>query len=383
MPGRIIQNLKKAKSANPVFVLDEIDKVSGNNVNGDPQAALLEILDPEQNTNFYDNFLELDFDLSRVMFIATANNLSTIYPALRDRMEIIDLSGYIMEEKIQIAQRHLVPKQLREHGLKDKQIVFSDKIIELIIDDYTRESGVRALERTIAKIIRNRIKYIAKDEKYNKKIKPEELKEILGNPSYHKDKDIPADIAGVITGLAWTMFGGEILFIEVSLSKGKGNLTLTGNLGDVMKESASIAYEYLKAHAQLLNISNTIFEEWNVHIHIPEGATPKDGPSAGITMFTALVSAFTQRKPRKNIAMTGEITLRGKVLPVGGIKEKILAAKRAKITDIILSKENIKDVEEINKRYLEGLNFFYVTSMLEVCEIALMKTKVSNPLVFA
>ncbi|MCK9613775.1 MAG: endopeptidase La [Bacteroidales bacterium] len=383
MPGRIIQNLKKAKSANPVFVLDEIDKVSGNNVNGDPQAALLEILDPEQNTNFYDNFLELDFDLSRVMFIATANNLSTIYPALRDRMEIIDLSGYIMEEKIQIAQRHLVPKQLREHGLKDKQIVFSDKIIELIIDDYTRESGVRALERTIAKIIRNRIKYIAKDEKYNKKIKPEELKEILGNPSYHKDKDIPADIAGVITGLAWTMFGGEILFIEVSLSKGKGNLALTGNLGDVMKESASIAYEYLKAHAQLLNISNTIFEEWNVHIHIPEGATPKDGPSAGITMFTALVSAFTQRKPRKNIAMTGEITLRGKVLPVGGIKEKILAAKRAKITDIILSKENIKDVEEINKRYLEGLNFFYVTSMLEVCEIALMKTKVSNPLVFA
>ncbi|HNW90673.1 MAG TPA: endopeptidase La [Bacteroidales bacterium] len=380
MPGRIIQNLKKVRSSNPVFVLDEIDKVSGNNVSGDPQAALLEILDPEQNTNFYDNFLEVDFDLSRVMFIATANNLSTIYPALRDRMEIIDLSGYLLEEKIEIAQRHLIPKQLKEHGLQEKQIVFSNKLLEKLIDDYTRESGVRMLERTIAKTIRNRVRDIAMDEKYNKNIQQNELTKILGNPIYQKDKDIPHDIAGVITGLAWTAVGGEILFIEVSLSKGKGNLTLTGNLGDVMKESATIAYEYLKAHSHLLDIGSEVFENWNVHIHIPEGATPKDGPSAGVTMFTALASAFTQRKPNKNIAMTGEITLRGKVLPVGGVKEKILAAKRANITDIIISAENKKDIEEINKSYIDGLKFHYVTEMMEIIDIALSKQKVKNPI---
>ncbi len=383
MPGRIIQNHKKVKSANPVFVLDEIDKVSGNNVSGDPQAALLEILDPEQNTNFYDNFLEVDFDLSRVMFIATANNLSTIYPALRDRMEIIDLSGYLLEEKIEIAQRHLIPKQLNEHGLQGKQIVFSNKVLEKIIDDYTRESGVRMLERTIAKIIRNRVKSIAMDEKYNKNIQQPELPKILGNPIYQKDKDIPHDIAGVITGLAWTSVGGEVLFIEVSLSKGKGALTLTGNLGEVMKESATIAFEYLKAHSHLLDINSEVFENWNVHIHVPEGATPKDGPSAGVTMFAALTSAFTQRKPNKNIAMTGEITLRGKVLPVGGIKEKILAAKRANITDIIISVENKKDIEEINKTYIEGLRFHYVSEMMEVIDLALSHQKVKNPLKIA
>lgn len=378
MPGRIIQNLKKAKSSNPVFVLDEIDKVSGNNVSGDPQAALLEILDPEQNTNFYDNFLEVDYDLSRVMFIATANSLSTIYPALRDRMEIIDLSGYLIEEKVEIAQRHLIPKQLKEHGLKEKQILFGNKVLEKIIDDYTRESGVRMLERTIAKVVRNRVRSIAMEEKYNKNIQQNELTKILGNPIYQKDKDIPHDMAGVITGLAWTVVGGEILFIEVSLSKGKGNLTLTGNLGDVMKESATIAYEYLKAHAPLLDIDSSVFENWNVHIHIPEGATPKDGPSAGITMFTALASAFTQRKPNKNMAMTGEITLRGKVLPVGGIKEKILAAKRAAITDVIISVENQKDIEEINKSYIDGLTFHYVSEMKEVVDLALSKQKVKN-----
>ncbi len=378
MPGRIIQNLKKAKSSNPVFVLDEIDKVSGNNVSGDPQAALLEILDPEQNTNFYDNFLEVDYDLSRVMFIATANSLSTIYPALRDRMEIIDLSGYLIEEKIEIAQRHLIPKQLKEHGLQEKQILFGNKVLEKIIDDYTRESGVRMLERTIAKIVRNRVRSIAMEEKYNKTIQQQELTKILGNPIFQKDKDIPHDMAGVITGLAWTVVGGEILFIEVSLSKGKGNLTLTGNLGDVMKESATIAFEYLKAHAPLLDIDSSVFENWNVHIHIPEGATPKDGPSAGITMFTALASAFSQRKPNKNMAMTGEITLRGKVLPVGGIKEKILAAKRAAITDVIISAENKKDIEEINKSYIDGLTFHYVSEMKEVVDLALSKQKVKN-----
>lgn len=379
MPGRIIQNLKKTKTANPVFVLDEIDKVSGNNVSGDPQAALLEILDPEQNTNFYDNFIEVDFDLSHVMFIATANSISTIYPALRDRMEIIDLSGYLLEEKVEIAKHHLIPKQLTEHGLKKKDVVFADKVLEEIIDDYTRESGVRTLERTIAKVIRNRVKNIASGEKYNKNINHDDLGKILGVPIFQKDKDIPYDIAGVATGLAWTAVGGEILFIEVSLSRGKGNLTLTGNLGDVMKESATIALEYLKSHAHMMNIQPEVFENWNVHIHIPEGATPKDGPSAGITMFTALASAFTQRKLRKNIAMTGEITLRGKVLPVGGIKEKILAAKRAKISDIILPQENYKDIQEINEKYIKGLKFHYVDEMIDVVKFAFLKEKVSNP----
>jgi ATP-dependent Lon protease len=382
MPGRIIQNLKKAKSANPVFVLDEIDKVSGNNISGDPQAALLEILDPEQNNTFYDNYLEIDFDLSRVMFISTANTLSTIHPALRDRMEIIDLTGYLVEEKIEIAKRHLIPKQLKAHGVKKSQVTFSDKNIEKIVEDYTRESGVRSLEKTIAKIIRNKAKFIVMKKKYNKKINDEDIVTILGAEHFQKDRYLNNNIAGVVTGLAWTSAGGEILFIEVSLSKGRGNLTLTGNLGDVMKESATLAYEYLKSHSESLDINPDIFRKWNVHIHVPEGATPKDGPSAGITLFTALASAFTQRKVRAKIAMTGELTLRGKVLPIGGVKEKMLAAKRAKITDIILSKENKKDILDIKKEYIKGLNFHYIDEMIDIIDIALLKQKVKNPLVF-
>lgn len=380
MPGRIIQSLKKAGSANPVFVLDEVDKVSGNNVQGDPQAALLEILDPEQNIEFYDNYLEINFDLSRVMFIATANTLSTIHPALRDRMEIIDLSGYLLEEKVEIARRHLVPKQLREHGLKEKQVVFHKKVLEKIIDDYTRESGVRSLEKVIAKVIRNHAKFVAMEEQYDPRLSPESLESILGAPKFQRDRDLRNDVPGVVTGLAWTAVGGEILFVEVSLSRGKGTLTLTGNLGDVMKESATIAYEYLKSHAPVLGLDPDIFQNWNVHIHVPEGATPKDGPSAGITMLTALASAFTQRLARPGLAMTGEITLRGKVLPVGGIKEKILAAKRARIKDIILSVENRKDIDEIRKDYIEGLNFIYVEKMMEVISHALLHNKVKNPL---
>jgi ATP-dependent Lon protease len=380
MPGRIIQSLRKSGSANPVFVLDEVDKVSGNNFQGDPQAALLEILDPEQNFEFYDNYLEITFDLSRVMFIATANTLSTIHPALRDRMEVIDLSGYLLEEKTEIAKRHLVPKQIKEHGLKNKDVVFSNKVLVKIIDDYTRESGVRALEKVIAKVVRNRAKLVAMDEKFDPKLTTEDLEKVLGVPRFQKDRDTRIDVPGVVTGLAWTAVGGEILFVEVSLSKGKGNLTLTGNLGDVMKESATLAYEYLKSHAARLGVDPTVFPDWNVHIHVPEGATPKDGPSAGITMLTALASAFTQRKVKSNLAMTGEITLRGRVLPVGGIKEKILAAKRAKIHNIILSSENKKDIEEVKKDYIEGLNFIYVDNMLDVLENALEKSKVKNPL---
>jgi ATP-dependent Lon protease len=382
MPGRIIQSLKKVKSANPVFILDEIDKVSGNNVSGDPQAALLEILDPEQNIAFYDNFVEIEFDLSKVMFIATANTLSTVHPALRDRMEVIDLSGYLLEEKVEIAKRHLVPKQLAEHGVKEKQVVFPESAIERIIDDYTRESGVRSLERNIAKVIRNKARFIAQKEKYTKIVNDKEVERILGVPIFQKDKTLAEEIAGVVTGLAWTAVGGEILFIEVSLSKGKGNLTLTGNLGDVMKESASIAYEYLKSHSEKLGVDSNIFEKWNVHIHVPEGATPKDGPSAGITMFTALASAFTQRKVKPLLAMTGEITLRGRVMPVGGIKEKILAAKRSHIKEIVLSADNRKDIAEINKNYIEGLNFIYIKEMIEVIDIALLNKKVKEPLVF-
>ncbi len=380
MPGRIIQNLKKVKTSNPLFMLDEIDKVSGNNYSGDPQAALLEILDPEQNIAFYDNYLEVEYDLSHILFIATANTLSTIHPALRDRMEIIQLSGYLLEEKVEIAKRHLIPKQLEAHGVKKSQVKFSKKIIETLIDDYTREAGVRTLEKQIAKVIRNRAKYIAMEEPYNVNITKEDLIKILGTPRFQRDRDIAIDVPGVVTGLAWTPVGGEILFVEVSLSKGKGQLKLTGNLGDVMKESASIAFEYLKAHADQLNLKPEIFDQWNVHIHVPEGATPKDGPSAGITMFTALVSAFTQRKVRSKLAMTGEITLRGKVLPVGGIKEKILAAKRSRVKDIILSKENKKDIDEIKKDYIKGLNFIYVDNMMEVIEHALLKEKVKNPL---
>ncbi|HDO06084.1 MAG TPA: AAA family ATPase, partial [Bacteroidetes bacterium] len=377
MPGRILQNLKKAQSSNPVFMLDEIDKVSGNNYSGDPQAALLEVLDPEQNNTFYDNYLELDYDLSKVMFIATANNLSGVHPALIDRMEIIELSGYLLEEKVEIARKHLIHKQFEENGIKKSQLSFPKKTLETIIDKYTREAGVRWLEKQIAKVIRNRAKFIAMGEDYDPKVKPEALTEILGKPRFSRDKLVSNEVAGVVTGLAWTRVGGEILFVEVSLSKGDGrHLKLTGNLGDVMKESASLAYEYLRAHAAYVDLDPDIFSKWNVHIHVPEGATPKDGPSAGVTMLTALASAFTHRRVKPYLAMTGEITLRGKVLPVGGIKEKILAAKRAKIKTILLSRENENDIAEIPEKYIEGLQFVYVDNMLEVLNFALMKETV-------
>jgi ATP-dependent Lon protease len=382
MPGRIIQSIRKAKSSNPVFVLDEVDKVSGNTVSGDPSAALLEVLDPEQNVAFYDNFLEVDFDLSDVMFIATANTLSTVHPALRDRMEVIEISGYIIEEKLEIAMRHLLPKQLKEHGVDKSKITFSKKTLENIIDNYTRESGVRTLEKTIAKVIRNKAKYIAMHEKYEKCVSKEDLPQILGVPIFQRDHTQFGDIPGIATGLAWTSAGGEVLFVEASVSRGKGNLTLTGNLGDVMKESASLALEYLKSHATKLGIDDNIFEKWNVHIHVPEGATPKDGPSAGITMFTALASIFTQRKVRNDIAMTGEITLRGRVTPVGGIKEKILAAKRTGIKNLVLSVDNKRDIAEIKQEYLEGLEFHYIKEMIEVIDIALLPKKVKNPVLF-
>jgi len=372
MPGRIIQSIRKSKSSNPVFVLDEIDKVSGMTVNGDPSAALLEVLDPEQNSSFYDNFLEVEYDLSKVMFIATANSLNTVHPALRDRMEIIDLSGYLIEEKIEIARKHLVPKQMAEHGINKKKITFGKPLLQSIIENYTRESGVRLLEKTIAKVIRNRARYIAMDEDLPTTISAAELEKILGPAPFNNEKSYSGNTPGVATGLAWTAVGGEILFVEVSLSPGKGNLTVTGNLGDVMKESASLAYEYLKAHASLLKLENEVFEKWNVHIHVPEGATPKDGPSAGITMFTALASAFTKKPVNEKLAMSGEITLRGRILPVGGVKEKILAAKRARITDIILSSENRRDIAEIKPDYIKGLNFHYLTDMIDVLDHALV-----------
>jgi ATP-dependent Lon protease len=375
MPGRILQNIKKAKSSNPVFVLDEIDKVGHQSMNGDPSSALLEVLDPEQNNTFYDNFLEVDYDLSNIMFIATANTLSTIHPALRDRMEIIDLSGYIVEEKIEIARKHLIPRQLEGHGLKPAQLSFSKEVLEKLIQDYTRESGVRLLEKQIARIVRNKAKAIVMDQKPAKAIKVSELIEIMGAPTYSRNSSIIKDKAGVVTGLAWTAAGGEVLYVEVSVSKGKGNLTLTGNLGEVMKESATLAYEYLKSQAIPLKIDPEVFGKYNVHIHVPEGATPKDGPSAGITMFTALVSAFTRRKVKPAIAMTGEITLRGRVTAVGGIKEKILASKRANITDVILSEDNKKDVNEINPIYIKGLKFHYITEMIDVVDLALEKDK--------
>lgn len=380
MPGRILQSLKKVKSSNPVFVLDEIDKVMGMNINGDPQAALLEVLDPEQNVAFYDNFLEIEYDLSRIMFIATANTLNTVHPALRDRMEVIDIPGYLMEEKVEIATRHLVPKQLREHGMKKTQLVFSRELLQKIIEDYTRESGVRTLEKSIAKIIRSKAKSIVNDEKFNKKLITADLKTIMGIPVFQVEKYISNSIAGVVTGLAWTMTGGEILFVEVSLSRGKGDLTLTGNLGEVMKESASIALAYLRSHSDDFGIDPDVFQDWNIHIHVPEGATPKDGPSAGITMFTALASAFTQRKVRPRLAMTGEITLRGRVLPVGGIKEKMLAARRANLKDIVLSKDNQKEIEEIKAEYVKGLVFHYIGEMKEIGELALLEEIVSNPI---
>lgn len=379
MPGRIIQNIKKAKSSNPVFILDEIDKV-GKDFHGDPASALLEVLDPEQNSAFHDNYLELEFDLSNVMFIATANTLSTINPALRDRMEMIDVSGYIVEEKMEIAKRHLIPKQLDGHGVTKSMVSFNKKVLEFIVENYTRESGVRTLDKTIAKVTRNLARKIALEEKFNKALSVNDIKEILGPPEFSRDKYQGNEFAGVVTGLAWTAVGGEILFIESSLSKGKGNLTLTGNLGDVMKESAVIALEYIKSHAKDLNISDEAFENWNIHIHVPEGAIPKDGPSAGITMATSIASIFTQRKVENKIAMTGEITLRGKVLPVGGIKEKILAAKRANITDIIISEDNRKDISKIKDIYLKGLTFHYVKEIMEVLDIALLKEKVKKPL---
>ena len=378
MPGRIIQSLKKAKTSNPVFVLDEIDKLSTGN-QGDPSSAMLEVLDPEQNSEFYDNFLEMGYDLSKVMFIATSNSLNTIQPALRDRMEIINVTGYTIEEKVEIARRHLLPKQIKEHGLDDKALKIGKPQLEKIVEGYTRESGVRGLEKQVAKMVRYAAKNIAMEETYNIKISNEDVIEILGSPRLERDKYENNNVAGVVTGLAWTRVGGDILFIESILSKGKGNLTITGNLGKVMKESATIAMEYIKANADKFAVKSEVFDKYNVHIHVPEGATPKDGPSAGVTMLTSLVSLFTQRKVKKSIAMTGEITLRGKVLPVGGIKEKILAAKRAKIKEILLCEDNKRDIDEIKPEYLKGLIFHYVKDMDEVLDLAITKQKVKNP----
>ncbi len=376
MPGRIIQSLKKAKTSNPVFVLDEIDKLSAGN-QGDPSSAMLEVLDPEQNTSFYDNFVETGFDLSKVMFIATSNNISNVQPALIDRMEIVNVSGYTIEEKVQIAKKHLLPKQIIEHGLKKNVIKINKQSLEKIIEGYTRESGVRGLEKQIAKTIRFIAKSLAMGEKFNQNILPNDLEKILG-VSISKDKYENNAVAGVVTGLAWTQFGGDILFIESTLSNGKGNLSITGNLGKVMKESATIALEYIKSNANKLGIDVSKISKNNIHIHVPEGATPKDGPSAGITMLTSLVSLLTQKRVKNKLAMTGEITLRGKVLPVGGIKEKILAAKRAKIKEIILSIDNKKNVMEINDKYIKGLKFHYVESMNEVIDLAITKSKVKN-----
>jgi ATP-dependent Lon protease len=378
LPGRIIQNLKKSGTSNPVFVLDEIDKL-GRDSHGDPSSAMLEVLDPEQNGTFYDNYIELDYDLSKVMFIATANSLNTIHPALRDRMEIIEVNGYTIEEKVEIAKRHLLPKQIKENGLDKNLIKISKSVLEKIVEEYTNESGVRALEKKVSKLVRNRAKEIAMGQEYKVDVSAEDLDKILG-PAHARDRYQDNNVAGVVTGLAWTPTGGDILFIESSLTKGKGKLTLTGNLGDVMKESAVIALEYLKAHSDMLDLDQSVFDNWNTHVHVPAGATPKDGPSAGITILTALASVFTQRKVKKYLAMTGEITLRGKVLPVGGIKEKILAAKRANIKEIIMSSKNEKDLAEINPKYLKGLTFHFVDEMIEVVDKALLTQKVAKPL---
>lgn len=377
MPGRIIQSIKKAGTSNPVFILDEIDKLSSSN-HGDPSSALLEVLDPEQNKEFYDNFLEMGYDLSKVMFIATSNNMSTIQPALKDRMEVIKMSGYTIEEKVEIARNHLLPKQLKEHGLTSKDLSIGKKQIEKIVEGYTRESGVRNLEQKIAQVIRSAAKSVAIEEEYNKKVTDEDIINVLGAPRLERDKSEGNDVAGVVTGLAWTSVGGDILFIESLLSPGKGNLAMTGNLGTVMKESATIALEYIKANAEQFGLSAETIAKYNIHLHVPEGATPKDGPSAGIAMLTSLVSLLTQRKVKKSIAMTGEITLRGKVLPVGGIKEKILAAKRANIKEIILCHENKRDIDEIKKEYIEGLTFHYVKEMSEVIDFAVTNQKVKN-----
>lgn len=377
MPGRIIQSIKKAKTSNPVFVLDEIDKLSSSH-QGDPSSAMLEVLDPEQNSAFYDNFLELGYDLSKVMFIATSNSLNTIQPALLDRMEIIEMNGYTIEEKVEILRQHLLPKQLKEHGLDLKSINIPKKVMEFIVTKYTRESGVRKLDKEVANVVRYIAKSIVLEEEYNKKLSEEDVVKILGAPKFDNDKYENNEAAGVVTGLAWTRVGGDILFIESILSEGKGTLTMTGNLGNVMKESATIALEYIKSNSDLFGIDPKVFEKYKIHVHVPEGATPKDGPSAGIAMLTSMVSSFTQRKIKKNIAMTGEITLRGKVLPVGGIKEKILAAKRANIKEIILCKENKRDIDQIKPEYLTGLTFHYVDKMTEVIDIALTYQKVKK-----
>ena len=377
MPGRIMQNIKKAESSNPVFVLDEVDKVSRSS-HGDPSSALLEVLDPEQNSEFYDNYIETEYDLSNVLFIATANDLSTIQGPLRDRMELIEVSGYTVEEKIEIAKRHLIPDLIKEHGFKASDISIGRPVLEKLIEEYTYESGVRGLNKMVAKLIRNRARQIAMEQEYKKAISKEDLKTIIG-PGHPKTKYSNNDVAGVVTGLAWTAMGGDILFIESSLSKGKGKLTLTGNLGDVMKESATIAQHFLKSHSDWLNLDPFVFENYDVHMHVPEGATPKDGPSAGITMLTSLASLFTQRKVKKHLAMTGEITLRGEILPVGGIKEKILAAKRANIKEIILCEKNKQDIDEIKEDYLKGMKFHFVSKMEEVLDIALTNQKVKNP----
>jgi ATP-dependent Lon protease len=377
LPGRIIQNIKKAETSNPVFLLDEVDKLGRSN-HGDPSSALLEVLDPEQNNAFYDNYIETEFDLSKVMFIATANSLSTIQGPLRDRMEIIEVNGYTLEEKIEIAKRHLLPKQISDHGISKRDISIDKKIWEKIIDEYTNESGVRGLDKLTAKIVRNRARQMAMEETFDVKISAEDIHNWIG-PGRPRTKYDNNEVAGVVTGLAWTSVGGDILFIESSITKGKGKLTLTGNLGDIMKESAVIALEFLKANSEKWSLKQEVFDNYNVHVHVPEGATPKDGPSAGVTMLTALASLFTQRKVKKNLAMTGEITLRGDVLPVGGIKEKILAAKRAGIKEIILSSKNKQDINEINTEYLKGIEIHYVNKMIEVLNLALLSEKVNNP----
>lgn len=381
MPGKILQNIKKAESGNPVFILDEIDKVSSD-FRGDPSSALLEVLDPEQNYTFSDNYLEVEYDLSKVLFIATANSLDTIHPALRDRMEIIEINGYTLEEKVEIAKKHLIPRQKKEHGLKSRDVNFHTTAIKKIIEDYTRESGVRALEQKLGAVIRRIARSVAMEEEYKKIIKPDDVVEILGSEIFDREQYQNNDIAGVVTGLAWTQVGGEILFVEASLNKGKGKLTLSGQLGEVMKESAMAALSYLRSSADKLDIDHLIFDQYDLHVHVPAGAVPKDGPSAGITMFTALASIYTQRKVKDKLAMTGEITLRGKVLPVGGIKEKILAAKRSGMTDIILCKRNKRDIDEIDERYIKGLTIHFVETVDQVLEIALLKQKVKNPIEF-
>jgi ATP-dependent Lon protease len=381
MPGKILQNLKKAQSSNPVFILDEIDKVKAD-FRGDPSSALLEVLDPEQNNTFGDNYLEVEYDLSKVLFIATANSLDTIHPALRDRMEIIEVTGYTQEEKVEIAAKHLVPKQLKEHGIKSSHVKITKASISKVINSYTRESGVRNLERKLGTLVRSIAKSIAMEEKFDKTVTEEVVQKVLGAEIFDEELYQGNDIAGVVTGLAWTQVGGEILFVESSLSKGKGTLTISGQLGDVMKESAMAALSYLKSNAEALGIDHRVFQQYDLHIHVPAGAVPKDGPSAGITMFTSLASIYTQRKIKAKLAMTGEITLRGKVLPVGGIKEKILAAKRSGIKEVILSTKNKRDVDEIEKHYLKGLTFHFVSTVDDVLKIALLKDRVEVPMKF-